>query len=64
MTVTGHHSRADDGEGTTRDDLCFNAHVHGAVACYKMDNAKIEDGESSRRRRALDGGDQGEEEVI
>jgi hypothetical protein len=51
VTVTGHHSRADDGEGTTRDDLCFNAHVHGAVACYKMDNVKIgEDGESPLTR--------------
>lgn len=51
VTVTGHHSRKDDGEGTTRDDLCFNAHLHGVVACYKMDNVKIgEDGESPLTR--------------
>lgn len=52
VTVTGHHSRKDDGEGTTRDDLCFNAHLHGVVACYKMDNVKIgEDGESPLTRQ-------------
>jgi len=51
VTVTGHYSRKDDGEGTTRDDVCFNAHLHGVVACYKMDNVKVgEDGESPLTR--------------
>ena len=51
VTVTGHYSRRDDGEGTTRDDLCFDARLHGVVACYKMDNIKVgKDGESPLTR--------------
>lgn len=47
VTVTCHHSRKDDGAGVTRDDLFLNAHVHGLVMSYKMDNVKVgEDGES------------------
>lgn len=43
VTVTAHHSRKDDGEGTgtTRDDLFVNAHLHGVVASVKMDNVNV-----------------------
>ena len=43
VTVTAHHSRKDDGEGTgtTRDDLFVNTHLHGVVASVKMDNVNV-----------------------
>jgi hypothetical protein len=51
VTITAHRSRKPDEEGTPRDDLCFNAHIHGIVMCYKMENIKVgEDGESPLTR--------------
>ncbi len=43
VTVTGHHARKVDADGTKRDDAFLNAHLHGVVGYWKFETTRIDD---------------------